>query len=394
MNCWAIIVAGGSGQRFGTETPKQYLPLLERPLLWWTLDVFDRSPDITGIVLVVGAEHRNLAEEMLRQHPLTHEPMICNGGKERADSVMAGLGALPEGVKLVAVHDGARPLLTQALLNRVVREGAQYDAAIAALPAHDTIKTGRSIIERTVDRTTVWLAQTPQVFSTRLLRDAYQSWNDAGCPPVTDDAEVVERMGREVRLVTGERHNIKITVAEDIRLAEALLHETQGSPMDQKIALPRTGFGFDVHALVQGRKLILGGVTIEHPVGLDGHSDADVLCHAIADALLGAAALGDIGVHFPPTDAQFKDADSIELLRQVGGLVHEAGFRLGNIDTVIACQSPKLSPHLAEMTENIATALSTAPSNISLKATTTERLGYVGREEGIAAYSTVLLAPR
>ena len=365
-------------------------------MLWWTLRAFDRSPLITGTVLVVGADHRPLAEQMLADHPLDRRPVICIGGKERADSVVAGIAALPDEVDLVAVHDGARPLLTDALIDRVVDRAAQSGAAIAALPAHDTIKQGKTQITQTLDRSEVWHAQTPQVFAAQLLRRAYERWSQAGRAPVTDDAEIVERSGHRVDLVVGERNNIKITLKEELPLAEALLGNPEGASMTHGAAgqYPRTGFGFDVHALVANRALVLGGVTIAHPLGLDGHSDADVVCHAIADALLGAAALGDIGVHFPPSDPAFKDANSLDLLRQVGKKVQQAGYQLGNLDTVIACQRPKLAPHLPQMAANIAEALGAPVQDISLKATTTERLGFVGREQGISAYATVLLIPR
>jgi 2-C-methyl-D-erythritol 4-phosphate cytidylyltransferase/2-C-methyl-D-erythritol 2,4-cyclodiphosphate synthase len=390
MNCAALVVAGGSGRRFGTTRPKQFQLLRGKPLLLWTLDAFESSPHVDSIVLVIPAEEREETARLLKEHGLGRRVQLCDGGAERVDSVRNGLEALPRKAKLVAVHDAARPLVTSDLIARVVQAATEVGAAIAALPATDTIKLGRQgRIDKTIARGRVHAAQTPQVFNVSLLRKAYQAWDEAGRPAVTDDAQLVELLGKPVQLVTGDARNIKVTVADDLVLAEAWL-----SKNDLVVKLPRTGVGYDVHRLAAGRPLILGGVQIEHERGLEGHSDADVLAHAISDALLGAACLGDIGQHFPPDDPRYKGADSIKLLARVRELVHQVEYRVAHVDSVVACQAPKLKPHIAAMRSRLAAALQLDERSVSVKATTTEGLGAIGRAEGIAAYATATLVPR
>lgn len=364
--------------------------LRDRPLLVWAIDAFERCPSIDGLVLVIPAEERDETERLLAAHGLSRRVQLVDGGAERVDSVRAGLEALPRKARLVAVHDAARPLVSSDLIERVVQAASESGAAIAALPATDTIKLGRrGVISKTIKRARVFAAQTPQVFQVNLLRRAYQSWDEADRPPVTDDAQLVELLGEPVQLVTGEASNIKVTIADDLRLAEAWLGRDQ-----IPLKVPRTGMGYDVHRLVPGRKLVLGGVELPFDRGLEGHSDADVLAHAISDALLGAACLGDIGVHFPPSDPRYKDADSLKLLARVRQLVNQAEYSVANVDSVVVCEAPKLAPHIGAMRDRLAAVLQVAPQCVSVKATTNEGLGAMGRSEGIAAYATATLVPR
>lgn len=390
MSCAGLIVAGGRGRRFGSSRPKQFQLLRDRPLLVWALDAFERCPLIDSLVLVIPGEEREETTRTLSAHGLSKRVLLVDGGAERVDSVRNGLEALPRKAKLVAVHDAARPLVSAELIERVVESAGTSGAAIAALPATDTIKLARKgLIDKTIKRGRVFAAQTPQVFQVALLRRAYQAWDESDRPAVTDDAQLVELLGQPVALVTGETRNIKVTTADDLALAEALLARN-----DIPFKLPRSGMGYDVHRLVGGRKLILGGVEIPYERGLEGHSDADVLSHAIGDALLGAAALGDIGAHFPPSDPRYKDADSLKLLARIRQLVHACDYRVANVDSVVACEAPRLGPHIAAMRDRLATVLHVSPQCISVKATTTEGLGAVGRGEGIAAYATATLVPR
>ncbi|MGC9319757.1 MAG: 2-C-methyl-D-erythritol 2,4-cyclodiphosphate synthase, partial [Armatimonadota bacterium] len=288
------------------------------------------------------------------------------------------------------VHDGARPLVDQGTIERSIDVAVRRGAAVAAIPATDTLKRcapdGR--IDSTPPRRELYHAQTPQTFRYDLLLEAHERAAREGLD-VTDDAQLVERMGHPVYVSEGHRDNFKITTREDLARAEWLLRRRAG----REVSTMRVGIGYDVHGFAEGRPLILGGVRIEHDRGLAGHSDADVLFHAIADALLGAAALGDLGAHFPDTDPQYAGADSGELAARVVAMLADRGFRPANVDATVICQAPKLAPHIAAMRANIASALGMDTSAVSVKATTTERLGFEGRGEGIAAQATVLIAP-
>ncbi len=389
MSCCAIIVAGGRGRRLGGGKAKQYLPLAGRPMLLWTLEAFQRCAAIDHLVLVVETGLVLPVTVLLRPFGLTKVHRICPGGDQRDSSVRAGLDAMPGGTELVAVHDAARPLVSPALIERVVDEARRHGAALPLVPVPDTVKEVRDgAVLRTVDRGPLMLAQTPQVFEIGLLRRAHQARDDHR-GPVTDDAQLVELLGQPVRAVEGDPDNFKVTVADDMLRAEALL-----GPAEEETMNPRTGTGYDVHRLVEGRPLILGGVTVDWPRGLLGHSDADVLCHAVGDALLGAAALGDLGVHFPPDDPALEGASSVELLQQIAELVAGAGLAVGNVDATVICQRPKLAPHVAQMRRNLADVLGLELDRVSVKATTTEGLGFTGTEEGIAAQAVATLVPR
>jgi 2-C-methyl-D-erythritol 4-phosphate cytidylyltransferase/2-C-methyl-D-erythritol 2,4-cyclodiphosphate synthase len=381
-----IIPAGGTGSRFGHSTPKQFLDLAGTPVLVRTCRAFLQLSAIRLVVVAVPAAHREAALALLSLH-LDADAMarlrVTVGGATRQDSVRAGMRMLPADIGLVLVHDAARPLVDRATIERCLEATHRCGAAIAAVPVADTLKQvdpdGR--IVRTVDRSSLWQAQTPQGARRNLLERASAEADRTGLV-CTDEAALLEAAGIPVQVVEGSGRNLKITRPGDLQVAAALLGE----------ALPmRIGHGFDAHRLVAGRKLILGGVTIEFELGLDGHSDADVVAHALTDALLGALGLGDIGRHFPDSDPAYKGIDSLLLLTRVVQLADERGFRLGNADLTIVCQRPRLAPHLAAMQTNLARCCRVEPGAINIKATTTEKMGYTGRGEGISAHAVVLL---
>ena len=398
MRCAGVLVAGGKGRRFGGE-PKQLRPLAGQPLLIRAAWALRRARDLDTLVIVVPEALLARCRALLDDHGLS-SALLCAGGARRVDSVAAGLAALPETTEIVAIHDVARPLVPTSLIDHLIAEAQTQGAVIPALALHDTLKevhgtheakgTAQPLtVAKTLDRDRVWLAQTPQVFRHELLKEALASWRESDEPEVTDDAQLIERMGHAVTLVHGDPRNFKITVPADLARAEEVLRGTtagaSGAP------LPRSGLGFDVHRLVPGRPLILGGVSIPFARGLAGHSDADVLCHAIGDALLGAGALGDLGQHFPPEDPRWKDADSLILLGHIVSRLGERNLRPVSVDSVIVCEEPKLAPYLTAMRAHLSAVLDLDIDRVSVKATTSEGLGATGRGEGIAAQATVLV---
>ena len=380
----ALIVAAGAGQRFGGPLPKVFVPLAGRPLLLWAVAAYVNHPEVNDVALVVAPEYVSRAEDLCRD---VGDVLIVAGGAERRQSVLNGLRALASlAPDIVAIHDGARPLVTPAIITASLRVCRDHGAALAAVPATDTVKrVADDRIVGTLDRHDIFLAQTPQTFRYDLILAAHEQAEAEGWD-VTDDAMLLERLGHKVAISPGHVRNLKVTTPDDLARAEAWvcsLDCTQGAP--------RIGHGFDLHRLVEGRRLVLGGVDIPHDKGLLGHSDADAALHAIADALLGACALGDIGQHFPDSDAAYRDADSRELLRHVVTLVREAGWRPVNVDVTIIAQEPKLAPHIAAMREATAQALALQIEDVSYKATTTERLGPIGEGQAIAAEAVVLV---
>jgi 2-C-methyl-D-erythritol 4-phosphate cytidylyltransferase/2-C-methyl-D-erythritol 2,4-cyclodiphosphate synthase len=417
----AVIVAAGRGARFGGD--KLARPLGGRPVLHWTLTAFERCSAIESITLVVSAENREAAAALVAESDCRRVTAIVAGGAERQESVFRGLQAAPPS-ELIAIHDGARPLISPALIARCFAAAREHGAAAPALPVVDTLKRldpeGR--MRETVDRRSLVAIQTPQVFRRALVLEAHEAAL-RDCFTGTDDASLVERLGHAVFPVPGDPRNLKITTPEDLTLAEALLSATgrQGdgatgrlerttelgpeapsplpdppvapSPRHPVTPFPRVGFGYDVHRLIAGRPLILGGIAIPHPVGLDGHSDADVLAHAIGDALLGAAGLGDLGHHFPDTDSRWKGVSSLDLLRHIANLVRGAGLQPYHIDATLLAEAPKIAPHVAAMRDQIGAALDLNPASVSIKATTNEAMGFVGRREGMAAQAVATLLP-
>ena len=376
MRVAAILVAAGSGSRFGADRPKQYANVGGKPVVRWAAECllpFVDALQPVGDPALLGAALAGLA----------HRPVVP-GGVARQDSVRAGLEALvPLGPDVVLVHDAARPYVPADTIPALLAALTRVPGAIPAVPVADTLKrTLRGFIETTVPRDGLFRAQTPQAFRFATLLELHR--RHASLPGVTDDASLLEHAGIAVALVPGSEDNIKLTFPEDLVRLERILAPTLE---------PRVGTGFDVHALIAGRPLVLCGVVIPHTLGLAGHSDADVGIHALCDAIYGALAEGDIGRHFPPSEATWKDADSARFLIHAAERIAARGGRLANADITLICEQPKITPHAAAMQARLTELLGVEPGRISVKATTTERLGFPGRGEGIAAQAvaTVLL---
>jgi 2-C-methyl-D-erythritol 2,4-cyclodiphosphate synthase/2-C-methyl-D-erythritol 4-phosphate cytidylyltransferase len=330
----------------------------------------------------------------VEQYRLAKVYRVIPGGGLRQDSVLAGLKTLPPEVEIVVVHDGVRPFVPVSLIESCLQEAEKSGAAMAAVPVKDTLKSvsAENVIKHTINRTGVWQAQTPQVFRKSLLLEAYSRAAQKKDFVATDEAGLLELVGHPVKVVEGTETNIKITRQEDLILAKAILMEREnGGKTREGVSQYCSGYGYDAHRLVKGRPLILGGEKIKHDKGLLGHSDADVLTHAFCDALLGAAGAGDIGTHFPDTDQKFKDMSSLKILADVAALIANKGFVLQNADITIVAQKPRLAPYFESMKENLAAACMVDPGRINLKATTTEQMGFEGREEGMSAHAVVML---
>jgi 2-C-methyl-D-erythritol 4-phosphate cytidylyltransferase/2-C-methyl-D-erythritol 2,4-cyclodiphosphate synthase len=373
--CTALIVAGGRGNRFGGPLPKQYALLGGQPILRHTLAVFRATPGIDRIQVVIGSGDEAPYQTAIAGFDL---PSPVEGGASRQHSVLNGLEALvAKPPDLVAIHDAARPFVRPADIAACLKALSVpgVDGAVLGVPLADTLKRvdGGAIVE-TVPRAHLWRAQTPQVFRYAALLEAHRTAASLGAneaTALTDDAAVAERAGLRVVMVAGHDDNRKITSADDLQ--QALAMET------------RTAFGFDVHGFGPGNAVMLGGVAIPHAQALAGHSDADVALHALTDAVLGTIGAGDIGKHFPPSDPQWRGAASDRFLRHAVGLVEAAGGRIVHLDLTLICEAPRIGPHREAMVESIARIAGVARDRVSVKATTTEGLGFTGRGEGIAA---------
>lgn len=378
----AIIVAAGSGSRFGGHLPKQYGWLGGRPVLAHSLNTLANHPKIDAVVAVIHQEHRNLYERALATSPFHHAATLLPpiiGGKERQDSVRLALEAIsPHGPARVLVHDAARPFLTAELIDRLLAAEGQ-----AVIPALEVVDTLRDLSGKTLDRTQIRRIQTPQVFDYAVLKKLHAEAKLA----VTDDAALFEAVGLPMVMVAGDVQNEKITRMEDLQKMQQQLEATMET---------RVGMGFDVHAFTShtpqaANHIVLCGVAISHGKKLEGHSDADVGLHALVDALLGAMAEGDIGQHFPPSDAKWKGADSAQFVTYTRDLARQKGTVISHVDITLICEAPKVGPHREKMRARIAELLEISPQRVSVKATTTEKLGAMGREEGIAAQAVATL---
>jgi 2-C-methyl-D-erythritol 4-phosphate cytidylyltransferase/2-C-methyl-D-erythritol 2,4-cyclodiphosphate synthase len=379
MRTIALLVAAGRGSRFGGETPKQYLPLLGRPVLRHAAEALLRDGGVAAILPVTPPGEESSLAAMLDGLPLL--PPVP-GGATRQASVQAGLEALAaDPPDLVLVHDAARPVIPPGTIPAILAALRDLPGAIPAIAVADTLKRGEAgrILE-TIPRAGLFRAQTPQGFRFAPLLAAHR----AAAGEATDDAQLLEAAGLPVALTPGDESNVKITWPGDLARVEATMLARM---------IPRTGTGFDVHRIVEGRPMILCGVAIPSPVGLDGHSDADVGLHALCDAIYGALAEGDIGRWFPPSEPEWKDADSARFLRHAAGRIAARGGVLANADVTLICERPKIAPHAEAMRARLAALLGVEVGRISVKATTTERLGFAGRGEGIAAQAaaTVLV---
>ena len=390
-----IVAAAGAGKRLGLGKNKAFAEVGGLPLLVQCLRMVNDTGMAHKTIVAVGADEVAMTEALLKDY---HEyfaglqTTVVAGGAERTDSVKNAL-ALAGSEGWIAVHDGARPFAGTEVFERTLQAAQQTGAAIAAVPVKNTIKVVdvEGFVVNTPQRSSLMAVQTPQIFKAQLLQRAYSDENLKGAA-VTDDASLVERLGVKVAVALGSYENIKITTPEDLLLAEKICAD-RGMTMMQSLKMPqfRVGSGYDVHRLTQNRKLILCGVEVPYELGLDGHSDADVVVHALMDALLGAAALGDIGKHFPDTDDRFKGADSMKLLEHVLVLLKERCWRVNNADVTIIAQKPKLAGYIPAMRDNLAKAMGLEADAVNVKATTTEKLGFTGRGEGIAAEAVVSL---
>lgn len=347
-------------------------------MLAHTLSVFESCDSVDEVILVVGEREIEAAGELVGRFGFGKVSEIVAGGSHRQDSVRNGL-ARARG-EIVAIHDGARPLVTHEIIEGTLNAARDHGGGVAAVPVIDTIKSvsADGVVNETLERQGLFAVQTPQSFRADLIRSAYDRAYADGVY-ATDDAALVERLGERVVVTPGSYDNIKITTPADLQTASAKL----GGPE------VRTGIGYDVHAFAQGRRMVLGGVEIDFDRGLAGHSDADVLVHAVADACLGATAMGDIGRHFPDTDAQYKGIRSTILLERVGEMIGREGWRVSSADAVVVCERPRIAQHAAEMARQIAGCLSIDPGRVSVKGTTTEGLGFTGRGEGVACQAIV-----
>ncbi len=395
MTCIALIVAGGRGSRAGGASPKQYQSLNGATVLAQTVRRFLGHPSIDDVCVVIHPDDRTAYDAAVQDLDLM-APVL--GGATRQESVLNGLralkGAAPD---LVAIHDAARPFVSADTIARTVEAARQHGGAIAAVPVSDTLKRGTSEagIAGTVDREGLWQAQTPQVFGFKSILAAHEA--HAG-EALTDDAAVAERAGMAVFLVSDDRDNFKITTAADLERARqvvAPVTKAGGPPVpDVMPGETRVGNGFDVHGFgpADGQGSVrLCGVDVPHDRPLAGHSDADVALHAVTDAILGAVAAGDIGAHFPPGDARWRGVASQHFVIHAKSLAAAEGFVVRHVDVTIICERPKVGPHRAAMQQALAAMLDLAPSRVSVKATTTEKLGFLGRGEGIAAMATATL---
>lgn len=373
----ALIVAAGKGERFGAMLPKQYQPLLGRAVLRWSIDTLCAHPDIDNVYVVIHPDHTEMYREAAEGAPLTH-PII--GGETRQESVRLGLEAISNrgGADFVLIHDAARPGLSPQLVTRICAALETSNAIVPALPVTDTVRRDTRGQTMTENREGLYTIQTPQAFHFGTILGLHRRYRDR---TLTDDAALCEIDGLAVKFVDGDKGNFKVT------------HEDDLAAMEQKIMTRlgdmRTGKGYDVHRLIPPRhdldRLKIGGIEIPHDKVLEGHSDADVGLHAVTDALLGTICDGDIGMHFSPKDARWKNADSTQFLRHAAMLVAQQGGVISHVDLTIICEAPKIGPHRDKMRARISEILQLPVSRVSVKATTTEGLGFTGRGEGIVA---------
>lgn len=388
MHVAAIIAAGGRGARLGADRPKQFLDLGGRSILELSVAALAASGRIQEIVVALPADHVDAGSKALKQ-AISRPVTVVAGGPRRQDSVANAFAKASKDADIVLIHDAARPFVTPEVIDRAITGAEHHGAAIAAVGVRDTVKQtgdafadGSRLVRATIPRDSVFLAQTPQAFRRDILARALTEGKEVDA---TDEAMLVERLGLPVHVVEGDARNVKITTPEDLVKARS---ESDGSSR----RLMRIGNGYDLHRLVSGRPLILAGVTIPFELGLDGHSDADIVCHAVTDAILGAAGAGDIGRHFPDSDPAWKDANSLELLRTAAALARARGYVVVNVDVTVIAQRPKLAPYVDAMRACLAVSLGCAPADVSVKGKTNEGVDAVGAGEAIAAHAVALLA--
>ena len=390
----AVIVAAGRGTRMGLSVNKVFAHVGGMTVLERTVRAFAAHAHVDGGIVVVATPGEEAQVRTLLSDAglLSRVKAIATGGADRQASVLSGLRALETREGVVLIHDGARPFVSDALIDRCIQSARDCGSGVAAVPLKDTIKEidAQGFAVRTPPREQLRAVQTPQAFSLPLILSAHEQAEPSG-RRATDDAALVECFGQKVALVEGEVENIKLTTPEDLYLGEQIVQKQEGKKKEDRPMRMRIGHGYDVHRLVEGRALILCGVTVPHTLGLLGHSDADVATHALMDALLGAAALGDIGRHFPDTDPAYEGADSLGLLDQVMALLASRGYAVGNVDVTIIAQRPKLKDFIPRMRENLAQRLHVDEDCVNVKATTTEKLGFEGEQLGISAHAVACI---
>lgn len=380
MRVSAIIVAGGRGARVGGPVPKQLIAIGGRTVLQRSVAACDQHPGVHELIVVMPSELVASGETLVG--PTRVPCRVVAGGERRQDSVRAGFGAVSPETDVVIVHDAARPFVTAAVIDRVIAAAAEVGAAIPAVPVADTVKRGVSAdgvrtVLTTVPREDLWLAQTPQGFRREVLARAVA--DGAGSAEATDEARLVELAGGRVAIVDGDPRNVKITTGDDVTEAKRM---AAGS---------RVGTGYDLHQLVSGRPMVLAGVNMHAPKGPLGHSDGDVVCHALTDAILGAAGAGDIGQMFPNNDPRWKDAAGLDLLSRALEVVRERGWSVVNADVTVILETPKLAPHVVEIRRRLSEVLGCGVDAVSVKGKTNEGVDAVGRGEAIASHAVVLL---
>lgn len=377
----ALIVAAGQGVRAGTNLPKQYVEIGGIPMIARAIDSFIDHPSIDAIYVVIADGQEQLFQEAIGER---HVSGIVRGGANRIDSVRNGIEAIAAdgGADALLIHDAARPFLPASVIDRLLDALATHPCAVPVLPVNDTLSRADATLGGVVDRMGLFRVQTPQAARFDAAMTSHRMW---GGGVATDDAQMFRAAGYSVATVDGDVALEKITQPADFALAEARLNSAM---------ISRTGLGFDVHRFESGRPLWLCGVQVPHEQGLAGHSDADVALHALVDAILGAMAAGDIGDHFPPSDPQWKDADSSQFLAHARQLVARSGGLIDHVDVTIICEVPKVGPYRQAMREHIAALLRLDVNRVSVKATTTERLGFTGRKEGIAAHAIATVRSR
>ena len=384
MRAAAIIVSGGSGSRMGR--PKQFLPLAGSTVAEWSLKCFVEMAEVEAIVLVLG-------EDSYKEHGARlagGKVKVVAAGPTRMGSVRNGFAALPKGVEVVAVHDGARSMITPEIVRATFAEAVKSGAAVAAVAVKDTLKVvekGAKVVGETPDRGRFWAAQTPQTYRHSILKEALEKF--AGDSDATDESQLVERCGHKVSVVESSYENFKITTPEDITMATAIIEARQGGRRES-----RTGFGYDIHKLVEGRELWLAGIKLEHNKGLLGHSDGDAVLHACCDAVLGALGLGEIGIAFPPTDPKFKGLESKDIVAHTLAKTAAFGGEIIHLDATLIAEEPKLKPHYEKLKTSLAALFHLPESRVSLKAKSNEGLDAIGRGEAIACHAVAtVLAP-
>ena len=377
MSVAALIVAAGKGERAGGGLPKQFAMLGDKSVLLHALDAFASHRGIAETIIVVASGQIELASAAVGPRPSVR---IVEGGAERQDSVFAGLACVTQ--PSVLIHDAARPFLSHDVIDRLIAALADHDGAVPVLPVVDTLAFDAGALGDTVQRSRLVRVQTPQAFRTDAIMTAHRQWQSSAA---TDDAQMARAAGFSVALVEGDPALEKITHPADFARAEQHL----GALM-----ISRTGMGYDVHRLAENEELWLCGIQVPHSKGLAGHSDADVALHALVDALLGAIAEGDIGSHFPPSDPQWRGAASARFVEHVRDLVTAKGGIIDHVDLTLICEAPKIGPHRDAMRARVADMLRISKGSVSIKATTTERLGFAGRGEGIAAQAVATVRMR